>query len=369
MKAISLNNEEDLSWHEINHKVNTLAVYWHNRPVIEYQEYANNPILWKSFSSLIYAKQVHGIDSEIIISKQKIDTLNSLLFLEGIKQPKKIQKIHYFSETEIQRDSQYNNFWISTWDKHYVSKYHQDDPISLNPIFKIGSWYFYLPSILQLYYSHTVLVNRIKLFSRQTKNQRDLANAIENNIDEIFQIRDFKTLINWNPKSSKYPDAGEIDLLAYKDNILFVIEAKSTYIRDTMAKSYQHMINNQMKAGRQLKRKVKAIQEELQNNQELREKLSITNNKTEIIPLIVDTSIENDHQTFYGSLKISIEELIIAISDHKDFLDIQFLQKNWDQIEPFSFYPNDSFSASRFIEVIRNNEVWDGMLDQNFNLY
>jgi len=75
----------------------------------------------------------------------------------------------------------------------------------------------------------------------------------------------------------------------------------------------------------------------------------------------VDTSIECDHQRFSGFLKVSLEEVLIALRDDRELLH--------DPGGPFgiaegmdhaALYP-DGFSCRRFVQVIDNRSVWDGI--------
>ena len=86
---------------------------------------------------------------------------------------------------------------------------------------------------------------------------------------------------------------------------------------------------------------------------------------------IVDTSIEWDHQLFRGFLKISLEEVLIALRDESRLLnDPHGLfaghaardQRPEEYAEPGkddTLYP-DGFSTGRFVEVIETAAVWAG---------
>jgi len=83
---------------------------------------------------------------------------------------------------------------------------------------------------------------------------------------------------------------------------------------------------------------------------------------------IADTSIECDHQRFAGFLKVSVEELLIALRDDRHLLNDPegLLAGNYEAEESleadtrsaWTLYP-DGFSAGRFIEVIETEAVWD----------
>ena len=90
---------------------------------------------------------------------------------------------------------------------------------------------------------------------------------------------------------------------------------------------------------------------------------------------IVDTSIEWDHRRFSGFLKVSLEEVLIALRDDRHLLNDPdgLLDGRWTQEEPQdssgriaadTLYPN-GFSASRFVEVVEAQVVWDAPTSGN----
>ena len=85
---------------------------------------------------------------------------------------------------------------------------------------------------------------------------------------------------------------------------------------------------------------------------------------TQICGWVVDTSIECDHQRFGGFLKVSLEELLIALRDDRHLLHDpsgMFVQAAPAvRAEPHSLYPQ-GFSARRLIEVVETQAVWDGV--------
>lgn len=85
---------------------------------------------------------------------------------------------------------------------------------------------------------------------------------------------------------------------------------------------------------------------------------------TPICGWIVDTSIECDHQRFGGFLKISLEELLIALRDDRHLLHdpggIFAPTARAAPAKPQSLYPQ-GFSAGRLIEVVETQAVWEGV--------
>lgn len=83
--------------------------------------------------------------------------------------------------------------------------------------------------------------------------------------------------------------------------------------------------------------------------------------------MIADTSIEFDHEYFSGFMKVTIEELLIALADNAHFLCNQEQKfssslASGEQVnlvsEAHSLYEN-GFSGKEFLEVIEHSRVWE----------
>lgn len=151
---------------------------------------------------------------------------------------------------------------------------------------------------------------------------------------------------------------------------LFVLEVKSTFLRSSQEEAWLHASSNLRKAGRQLKRKLAAVSQAIGSNLAFRTSLGLS----ELPPLhrqhgwIVDTCIECDHQRFAGFLKVSIEEVLIALRDDRHLLNDPegLLSGTFDEDQPVeedvhryaeTLYP-EGFRVERFIEVIESEAVW-----------
>lgn len=158
-------------------------------------------------------------------------------------------------------------------------------------------------------------------------------------------------------------NAGEVDVICALDDIVLVLEVKSTYLRQSQQDAWQHEASTLRKAGQQLRRKVAAVRLALADQPELVQRLGLLSGATavHICGWIVDTSIECDHQRFGGFLKISVEEMMIALRDDRHLLhDPEFMFTNTpptDQTESKSLYPK-GFSAIRLMEVVESQAVW-----------
>jgi hypothetical protein len=157
-----------------------------------------------------------------------------------------------------------------------------------------------------------------------------------------------------------------VDVICARDNTVLVLELKSTYLRRSRQDAWQHETTTLRKAGRQLHRKVAAVQQALTDQPELAQALGVEMGApaTTLCGWIVDTSIECDHQRFGGFLKLSLEELLIALRDDRHLLHDPegMLTPNApvDPAAPQSLYPQ-GFSAGRLMEVVQAQAVWQGV--------
>lgn len=82
---------------------------------------------------------------------------------------------------------------------------------------------------------------------------------------------------------------------------------------------------------------------------------------------LVDTSIESDHERFSGFLKVSLEEVIVALrddrclpTDSEGLASGQLPAVSTSQDDPAmsTLYPS-GFDAARFVAVIEDELVWE----------
>jgi hypothetical protein len=141
--------------------------------------------------------------------------------------------------------------------------------------------------------------------------------------------------------------------------------------RRSQREAWLHATTTLRKAGQQLRRKAEAVSQAIASDPGFRTMLGWAEG---LIPTqqhvwIADTCIECDHQRFGGFLKVSVEELIIALRDDRHLLNDPggLLAGNYGVDETheadagesgWSLYP-DGFSAERFGEVIEIEAVWD----------
>ena len=266
------------------------------------------------------------------------------------------------------------DFW--TYDLVAMSAQFKGDAPGLRPHFyerpvlKFGATLIQLPWIVGMQNNSTAAINNLRRLGARRGQARDETQRIEAALARLLESRGFTTLLNWKPPRDE-EDPGEVDVIATLGQHLFVLEVKSTFLRRSQEEAWLHASGTLRKAGGQLQRKLDAVSRAIGSDLEFRASLGLTDP-----PLphhqhgwIVDTCIECDHQRFAGFLKVSVEEVLIALRDDRHLLnDPEGLlsgtcgvdQSAEDDSRPgkWTLYP-EGFSVERFIEVIETEAVWD----------
>jgi Holliday junction resolvase-like predicted endonuclease len=251
------------------------------------------------------------------------------------------------------------------------------------PMLKLGRYLFQLPWLVARQNNSTAAINNLRRLGARRSSLRDETQHIETRLAQLFAERGFAICANYEPPYNSTEDPGEIDLICCRNGVVFVLEIKSSYVRKTMQDAWQHRANTLRKAGRQIERKGAAVARALTTDSDLVARLGIERARDcpRLHCWIVDTSIEHDHEYFSGHLKVSLDEILIALRNERCFLrkldemaDGQELPRAGGD-EPRNsqdtgaedavpdapphddLYP-DGFSAGRFAEVIETGQVW-----------
>lgn len=267
------------------------------------------------------------------------------------------------------------DFWTSDWValSEQLSKRESGLHPELfeRPILKLGNLLIQLPWLVGLQNNSTAAINNLRRLGARRGEANGETRRIEERLGKLFEAQGFRVVLNWHPPAESYPNAGEVDLICARDGIVLVMEVKSTFLRRSQRDAWLHATTTLRKAGQQISRKVSAVRRALAEEVELASSLGIDNLAAPLTMhgWIVDTSIEHDHQRFGGFLKVSLEEVLIALRDDRHLLndpdgiisgrhpDIESEKIN-DARKQMTLYP-EGFSAARFIEVIENESVWD----------
>ena len=267
------------------------------------------------------------------------------------------------------------DFWTSDW-MAFSERLRKGESglapaLSERPILRLGSLLVQLPWLVGLQNNSTAAINNLRRLGARRGETGDETRRIEEQLGRLFEARGFRVVLNWHPPAETYPNAGEVDLICARDSIVLVMEIKSTFLRVSQRDAWLHATTTLRKAGQQVSRKVSAVGRALAEEVELASLLSVDGLGTALAihGWIVDTSIEHDHLQFSGFLKVSLEEVLIALRDDRHLLndpdgilsgrypEAESEQTN-DVQQQMTLYP-EGFSAARLLEVIENELVWD----------
>jgi hypothetical protein len=264
------------------------------------------------------------------------------------------------------------DFWTSDWIS-LAEQLRQDNPgirprLLERPMLKMGRHLFQLPWMMAVQNNATASINNLRRLGARRAEAREETRRIEQNLGELFRQRGFRVLTGHELPSASHesPNVGDIDLICATDNQLLVLELKSTYMRRSVKEAWAHRHTTLRKAGLQLYRKVAAIRAALESDDALQQVLGLQSvDGLTITAWIVDTSIEWDHLHFQGFLKVTLEEVLIALRDDSHWLhdpDGLFQGgkldlEGFEEPTPTSLYP-DGFSGGRFIKIVESAAVW-----------
>lgn len=267
------------------------------------------------------------------------------------------------------------DFWSNDW-VSLSARLRKGEPglhpeLLERPILKFGHFLVQLPWIVGFQNNSTAAINNLRRLGARRDEARGETRRIEERLGKIFEARGFRVALNWHPPAENFQDAGEVDLICARDEYVFVFEIKSTFLRRLQSDAWRHETTTLRKAGQQLRRKTAAVRRELNEKNVLASMLSVNGSAEtlKILGWIIDTSIECDHQLFNGFLKVSLEEVLIALWDDRHFLNdpdglfsgrYRGVHSKGKKKRPqeTTLYPG-GFTAARFVEVIENESVWD----------
>ena len=263
------------------------------------------------------------------------------------------------------------DFWTNDW-LALAARLRSNTPglvpeILERPFLKLGGYFLQLPWVTGLQNNSTAAINNLRRLGARRRQAQEETHRIERSLGKLFESRGFKVAQGFNPDSEAYPEVGEIDLICVRDGIVLVIEVKSSFRRRSQREAWLHGKVTLRKAGQQLRRKVEAINQMLAMESDDGAELGLTR-VCVVQGIIADTSIEHDHERFNGFLKVSVEEIQIALRDDREFLvdpigiqgesyEVRDANSPTEEQAPDSLYV-EGFSAQRFVEILETELVW-----------
>ncbi len=189
--------------------------------------------------------------------------------------------------------------------------------IKTHPFIKIGDTIFWMSSFLKDIKWETTLYRRLWL--DKEINHNTISDDTEKSISNSFKEAGFNTISSYEYTFQNL--RGEIDCIAFKNNTLFIIELKNTYIVEDMlkTKNYENKKFSQ-KASSQLHLAEEYI---INNFDEFSKKenldINISLEELTIQKLIVSNSFQADNLIFNKDiLKVSLFELIVILKNDLD---------------------------------------------------
>jgi hypothetical protein len=239
-----------------------------------------------------------------------------------------------------------------------------------------------LPWLTGLQNNSTAALNNLRRLGQRRGEFRAETERIEAGLGRALEARGFAVVLNWNPPREPYGDAGEVDVICAREGLVIVMEVKSSLLRMSQRDAWSHATSTLRKAGAQLQRKVAAVNAEIgatchvrgdRLQASLADRLGLEAGALShgMHGWIVDTSIECDHQRFAGFLKVSLEEVLIALRDDAGLLEDPANLSGGhasrapgemdDEVMKRTLYPS-GFDGARFVAVIESEAVWEAAI-------
>lgn len=239
------------------------------------------------------------------------------------------------------------DFWSLDLYKDNVATY------SEKLFYKIDDFIFQMPWRIAFQSLNTSVINYFRKLYKNRDGLKSETDSMEESVANLFKQVGFDVYPQYIPEDIR---VGEIDLIAIKDNIVIVLELKSSYIRNNKKEIFEYKNFVLKKAAYQLDKKTKFVREVFLNN---------VNSK--IYSWIVDTSLEFDHEYIDGYLKLSVDELVILLKGHDNFMNGFFMMVEGKMDEEIS--SNQTIcDVNDFVLKIENNRFWSSVLNQSSNL-
>lgn len=269
-------------------------------------------LLLKSFS-LFLIPQGRIIINDVVFKRELPKEFSDLFYSDYIviyeekELITKCQKYFKWSEKEIKSIIDFLTTDLSSEQEFEIN-------IKRCPIIKIGNQYFWLSSFQRDRRWEITLHH--KIINEKLINHLGQSSNLEKYISDIFKEVNFGSVASHSYKHNK--STGEIDVLAYKQNTLFLFELKSTYIEeDIMNTSKYEVLKFSSKASSQLNKAKEYVLnrfEEIKGIKELQ--INCKKEDLNVVTIIISNSYQSDNLLFDNKhLKISLFELLIILKN------------------------------------------------------
>ncbi|WP_234395900.1 nuclease-related domain-containing protein [Neisseria wadsworthii] len=213
------------------------------------------------------------------------------------------------------------------------------------PYYQIDNIVLSLPHRFAIQNLHTSVINHFRKLNKNRATLLQETSRMEKQLGDLFKKHGWQVFVQHMPESN---NVGEIDLIVISDKHVLVIELKSSFIKQSIREIYEYQYFVLKKAAYQLSRKCAYIKNTLLP------KLGYSSEQLLLHSWIVDTTLEFDHQYIDGHLKISLEELLIHLNQHSDFMERFFEKENSNNLQEIAF--------SSLIKDIEQDCFWQNEL-------
>lgn len=300
-EMININNDFQLHLYPVLHSLSSIIGLYQNQFSETYLGfYKKTNDWWIAWHMLLSQGMINGQDRLPLIYSKNGDFGS------------KINKIY-----QIDTGTQIEQFWVYNLTELRVSK-EKVPNIFEKPLIQIENFVFRMPWILAFSNPMTSFLNNLLRVHHNRDERQYEVHKSERNLAALFQKNGFIAEAGYEPKTNV-----DIDVIALKDDHLFILELKSTHIRSTLHDVQTHKNRNLYKAKQQLQKSYKVVNSLIKNN----DYAFITKfGKPKYIHTwIVDTTFEFDHEILDKSLKISMFELIYSLNNIEESSVEQFV--------------------------------------------
>lgn len=318
-----------------------------------YKKYFISSFLGELKKEKFHPFQILGI----MTSKGLLEGENRFPFVFGKKNDKSkimsdwIVDINASKKSKVRKMSDILDFWSINLNNKNNGSYIE------KPFYQLDDFIIEFPQISIVYNVYGSIVNYLRKLHKNRETLKDETSTMEKSLAELFLSYNFKVFYQYLPNDSS---VGEIDLIISDNSTILIIELKSTYLKTNLKEAYHYQNFTLKKASYQLDKKLKYVKDNF------REFIDKPFKEIKFYSWIVDTTLEADHEYFNQHLKISLEELIIYLKGHQDFIGfVDNYQKENNDFDKESFKDNKIIkNLQDLVEKIENNEFWKNSLDK-----
>lgn len=302
------------------------------------------------FLDISKKERLHPFQVLGVMAMQGIMTMeNRFPFAFGWKKDKSKRMSDWITNLEISKKERVRQmsdileFWT-------VNLNHKNEGSYIEkPLYQLDDLIIEFPQRIAQQNIYGGIVNYLRKLHKNRDTLKDETNSMEKSLAELFTQKQFKVFCQYMPNDNT---VGEIDLIVVDNQTVLIIELKSTFLKTNLKEAYQYQNFTLKKASYQLDRKLKYIQD---NYQEFTDKPF---DKVKFYSWIVDTTLEADHERFNQHLKISLEELIIYLKGHQNFMNF------YENFDDFDTKNDEINNLQVLIDKIEGNYFWENALQK-----